>query len=164
MPSGICRAFDTLKIFLNLKGQWPHGNWYFAPGMFQFQNRRIMGMDQRREVIWPIHALSLFVHLEMGGRGGWWKPFLASGGEMNVSEGDREPPLYNLPEWGQTAVGRWRAPLRKAQSCFHFFRQGFLSHFLLIVIWRYLLKAKLHPTLYLCWTQDTTNHKTCVST
>lgn len=23
-------------------------------------------MDQRRAVIWPIHALSLFIHLEMG--------------------------------------------------------------------------------------------------
>lgn len=42
-------------------------------------------------------ALSPFVQLEWR-REGQWKPFLPSGGEMNVSEGDRETPLHNLPE------------------------------------------------------------------
>lgn len=54
-------------------------------------------MDKWREVIWPSQALSPFAYLEWG-REGWWKPFLASGGKMNISEGDRQPPLHKLPE------------------------------------------------------------------
>lgn len=46
MPSGVCRAFDTLKIILNLKEQQPHGHWPFDLGIFQFQNR-IMGKDKQ---------------------------------------------------------------------------------------------------------------------
>lgn len=54
-----------------------------------------MGMDKRREVIRPSRALSPLVHPEWGREG---KPFLASGGERNLSEGDRQAPFYSLPE------------------------------------------------------------------
>lgn len=49
MPRGIGRAFDLVKIFLNLKEQYLPGNQYFALGIFQFQNRKIIRTDKQRE-------------------------------------------------------------------------------------------------------------------
>lgn len=117
-------------------------------------------MDKWREVIWPSHALSPFAHLEWG-REGWWKPFLASGGKMNISEVTDSHHYTNSLNESRQSSRKVESNLthRKAHICFHFLRRSSLSHFLFIVIWKYLLKAKLHLALYLCWTPYTQNHK-----